>query len=361
MSLIRMEPGHLGSPMNSSADDFSLVMHPDGRVGHFASNRIGGLGEDDIYSFEIQKDNRVNLVIKDSLNENFIIPDRINLIKPKGVEVKYDDDKNQYSFDIKGEQAYRILIEKADHYPIDTILYSHILDAEMTYYFKMKERQTLPSTNMNFATTDLSSGKLLVPDILQIIEPEIIDLHPELGLGNYAVQLENNTNYRIFAKKDGYYALDFSFFYSDSVANIYHELAMRLMTNKDIENEFLPEELATVYFDFDKSDVKAEAFDNINKVVNLLKKNNQLMVTLVARADVRGTSEYNDALAFRRAAATREFFVKEGVDIKRVVILALGETSPFDREEGQTLKDWYRINRCVDFELNTFLDEQDEK
>ena len=355
------KPGHLGSPMNSSADDFSLVMHPDGRVGHFASNRIGGLGEDDIYSFEIQKDNRVNLVIKDSLNENFIIPDRINLIKPKGVEVKYDDDKNQYSFDIKGEQAYRILIEKADHYPIDTILYSHILDAEMTYYFKMKERQTLPSTNMNFATTDLSSGKLLVPDILQIIEPEIIDLHPELGLGNYAVQLENNTNYRIFAKKDGYYALDFSFFYSDSVANIYHELAMRLMTNKDIENEFLPEELATVYFDFDKSDVKAEAFDNINKVVKLLKKNNQLMVTLVARADVRGTSEYNDALAFRRAAATREFFVKEGVDIKRVVILALGETSPFDREEGQTLKDWYRINRCVDFELNTFLDEQDEK
>tara|TARA_R110001583_G_scaffold14228_4_gene59898 strand:- start:2488 stop:4665 length:2178 start_codon:yes stop_codon:yes gene_type:complete len=350
--------GHLGSPLNSSADDFSLVLHPDGRVGHFASNRTGGLGEDDIYSFEIEHDNRVNLVIKDSLDKNFVIPDQISLIKPKGIEVSFDNEKHQYSFDVKGEQAYQILIEKVGYYPIDTVLYSHILDPEMTHFFKMKERPDLPSVKVNFVTKNIASGELLVPDILQIIEPEIIDLHPELGLGNYAVKLDRNVNYRVFAKKDGFYALDFSFFYSDSVANINHELAMRLMTDKDIENEFLPEELATVYFDFDKSDVKAEAFDNINKVVDLLKKNDKLMVTLVARADARGTSEYNDALAFRRAAATREFFVKGGVDIKRVVILALGESSPFDRVEGQTLQDWYRINRCVDFDLNTFLDEQ---
>ena len=107
--------------------------------------------------------------------------------------------------------------------------------------------------------------------------------------------------------------------------------------------------------------VKAESFDNINKLVDLLKRNNKLMVTLVARTDMRGTSEYNDALAFRRASAIREFFVKEGINVERVVILALGETSPFDRLEEQTLKDWYRINRCVDFELNTFSEEQIEK
>ena len=355
------KPGHLGSPMNSSADDFSFVMHPDGRVGHFASNRLGGLGEDDIYSFEIEKDNRVNLVIRDSLNEKNIVPDQISLIKPQGVEVKYNDEKKHYSFDIKGEQAYQILVEKRGFYPVDTVLYSHILDPEMTHYFKMKKDKDMQSTQVNFVTKDFYSGELLVPDILQIIEPEIMDLHPKLGLGNYTVELDNNKNYRVFAKKDGYYALDFSFFCSDSLANVTHELAMRLMPEEEIEKEFLPEELATVYFDYDKSDVKAEAFDNINEVVDLLKENDKLMVTLVARADSRGTSEYNNALAFRRAAATRKFFIKEGIDINRVVILALGESSPFDRLEGQTLKDWYRINRCVDFELNTFSDEQMEK
>jgi len=355
------EVGHLGSPMNSSADDFSIVINPEGRIGHFASNRSGGVGEDDIYSFEIEHDNRVNIQIRDSLDIHFVVPDQIRVIKPEGIDVNYDKGKNQFSFDIKGEQAYRILVEKQGYYPVDTVLYSHILDPELTHTFKLIKRPSIESVNVNFAMKDFGNGNLLVPDVLQIIEPEIIDLHPESGLGNYSVELDKNTDYRVFAKKEGYYAIDFSFFSSDTLANINHELLMRLMSNKDIQKEFLPEDLATVYFDFDKSEVKSEAFENIKKVVDLLKNDERLMVTLVARADSRGTSEYNDALAFRRAAATREFFVRGGIDIKRVVILALGETSPFDRVEGQSLEDWYRINRCVDFELNTFLDDQVQK
>lgn len=355
------KPGHLGSPLNSPADDFSFVLDPKGRVGYFASNRLGGMGNDDIYSFEIEKDNRVNIITKDSIGANFIVPDNISVIEPSGIEMTYDAEKNKYSFDIKGEQSYRIIINKLGYYPIDTLLYSHILDPVMTHSFNMIKRHDLASRKINFTTNDFSTGKLLVPDIFQIIEPKIIDVNPQSGDGHYIVKLEEGENYRIFIKKDGYYALDYNFIVSDSLANINHDLPMRLMSKEDIKNEYLPKDLATVYFDFDKSVVKEEAFENINKVVELLKKNERLIVTLVARTDSRGTSVYNDALAFRRADATRKFFVDGGVDIKRVVILALGESSPFERIQGQTLDDWYRINRCVDFELNTFIDEQAKK
>jgi len=355
------KPGHLGSPLNSPADDFSFVLDPKGRVGYFASNRSGGMGEDDVYSFEIEKDNRVNIITKDSIGANFIVPDKISVIEPDDIEVKHDTRKNQYSFDIKGEQSYRVLIEKTGFYPIDTVLYSHILDPEMTHTFKMNKHLVDPNTNVNFVTKDFSSGDMIVPDILQIVEPEIVDLHPELGTGEYNVKLAKGVNYRLFAKKEGYYAFDFNFTTSDSLVHTNHELLMHLMSDEDVDNEYLPKELATVYFDFDKSVVKEEAFENINKVVELLKKNKKLIVTLVARTDSRGTSVYNNALAFRRADATRAFFVKGGIDVKRVVILALGETSPFERTEGQTLEDWYRINRCVDFELNTSIDEQSKK
>jgi len=355
------EAGHLGSPLNSNGDDFSLVMHNEGRVGYFASNRPGGVGEDDIYSFKIEQDNRINMIIKDSLGNDFVIPDHIEVIKPDGVEVNYDDVDKKFCFDIKGEQSFRILIEKYSYTPIDTVLYSHILDSEKTYHFKMNRSHDTPNTKVNFVTKDKVTGGFLILDVLQIIEPEIVDLHPELGEGNYQVNLQNNRDYRVFAKKDGYYALDFKFFCTDTLADISHLLEMELMPEEDIKEEYLSDDLASVYFDYDKANVKAEAFDNINKVVSLLKKNSQLMVTLVARTDTRGTSEYNNALAFRRASATREFFVKEGISVERVVILSLGETSPFDRLEGQTLKDWYRINRCVDFELNTWLEKQVEK
>ncbi|KAA5821128.1 OmpA family protein [Algibacter amylolyticus] len=43
---------NLGTPVNSSKDDFSFFMNEDGLSGYFASNRKGGAGSDDIYAFE---------------------------------------------------------------------------------------------------------------------------------------------------------------------------------------------------------------------------------------------------------------------------------------------------------------------
>lgn len=45
-------PINLGSPINSSADDFSYIMDEKSKKGYFASNRKGGKGDDDIYAFK---------------------------------------------------------------------------------------------------------------------------------------------------------------------------------------------------------------------------------------------------------------------------------------------------------------------
>jgi len=45
------EPENLGQPVNSSYDDFSLSTTGTGKTGYFSSNRPGGSGSDDIYSF----------------------------------------------------------------------------------------------------------------------------------------------------------------------------------------------------------------------------------------------------------------------------------------------------------------------
>ena len=45
-------PLNMGKPFNSNMDDFSLIMEEEYAKGYFASNRMGGVGDDDIYSFE---------------------------------------------------------------------------------------------------------------------------------------------------------------------------------------------------------------------------------------------------------------------------------------------------------------------
>ena len=46
---------NMGTPLNTSYDDFSLVVDSEMKNGYFSSNRTGGKGDDDIYSYEIIK------------------------------------------------------------------------------------------------------------------------------------------------------------------------------------------------------------------------------------------------------------------------------------------------------------------
>ena len=46
---------NLGEPINSMNDDFSLILNDEQQNGYFASNRKGGMGSDDIYSFTFEK------------------------------------------------------------------------------------------------------------------------------------------------------------------------------------------------------------------------------------------------------------------------------------------------------------------
>lgn len=46
------EPFNLGEPVNSSLDDFTFIVNSNNDLGYFASNRDGGMGSDDIYSFK---------------------------------------------------------------------------------------------------------------------------------------------------------------------------------------------------------------------------------------------------------------------------------------------------------------------
>jgi tetratricopeptide (TPR) repeat protein len=64
-------PINMGAKLNSSSDDFSLVLKNDLRTGYFTSNRPGGKGDDDIYRIEI-----ANLTALSTVSGRAINPDQ---------------------------------------------------------------------------------------------------------------------------------------------------------------------------------------------------------------------------------------------------------------------------------------------
>jgi len=58
-------PQNLGYPINTIADDFSIIINEQGTCGYFASNRKNGMGGDDIYNF-VKKTASVQLAVYDA-------------------------------------------------------------------------------------------------------------------------------------------------------------------------------------------------------------------------------------------------------------------------------------------------------
>jgi peptidoglycan-associated lipoprotein len=83
-----------------------------------------------------------------------------------------------------------------------------------------------------------------------------------------------------------------------------------------------------VFFDYDKSDIKADARGTLDKWVAFLKKYPNDKLTIEGHCDERGTVEYNLGLGDRRATAVKNFLVAQGIDAGRLKTISYGKSRP---------------------------------
>lgn len=86
--------------------------------------------------------------------------------------------------------------------------------------------------------------------------------------------------------------------------------------------------LSDAFFDYDQSDLRDDARTNLAANAEWLKRNGAIQVLIEGHADERGTSEYNLALADRRANAAKDYVVSLGVDGSRVRTVSYGKERP---------------------------------
>lgn len=82
------------------------------------------------------------------------------------------------------------------------------------------------------------------------------------------------------------------------------------------------------YFDFDTSEINAEARDVLVAHARYLSANPSMNARLEGHADDRGTKEYNLALGERRANAVQRFLIVNGASRGQIETISYGEEKP---------------------------------
>lgn len=140
---------NLGTPMNSSADDFGYFGETNGITGYVSSNREGGKGSDDIYKFKFTPALDIEGVVTDGINFKPLDSVKIRLFdqKTSTLAAETTTDKNGY---------YRLPINRNTSYMIEAV------------------RRTHPHENVFLNTHTVShSTKMIRQDI--VLEP-VLDL-----------------------------------------------------------------------------------------------------------------------------------------------------------------------------------------
>lgn len=110
------EPINVGAPINSEKDDFAFILNYETRRGYFSSNRNGGQGDDDIYTFnqeipiEFECKQMVKGIVSNKVTGELLPNTLVVLTDDKGVEINRTivGDSATFNFKVDCNKSYKV-------------------------------------------------------------------------------------------------------------------------------------------------------------------------------------------------------------------------------------------------------------
>lgn len=84
--------------------------------------------------------------------------------------------------------------------------------------------------------------------------------------------------------------------------------------------------LQPIYFDFDKSNIRADAEIELAKILAAMREYPELVIHIESHTDSRGNDQYNESLSERRAQSTLKWLIGKGIDKDRLTAKGYGES-----------------------------------
>lgn len=320
-------PLNVGLPVNSGYDDFAFNINSETKHGFFASDRPGGKGGDDIYSLTETKP----LIIQDCMQliSGIISDTDTKLPLDKAVVILQDKDKKElerittqtdgkFSFDAKCESTYTVLASKEKY------------SSEFRVLNLNKIRN-----KTNDASMELKSEAVLKKEKEALAEREKKDQAEK--------QKELAEKQKQQQEKDKQLA---------AVKRKEKEEAI-INKEKDVvrDKDRLLIKTDPIYFDYDLWYIRKESKPILNRVIELMKKYPDMVVEIGSHTDVRGNNAYNLELSSKRAASTREYFLKMGIPAARISAKGYGETVPIIQciPDHSCTEEQHELNRRSEF------------
>jgi outer membrane protein OmpA-like peptidoglycan-associated protein len=87
-------------------------------------------------------------------------------------------------------------------------------------------------------------------------------------------------------------------------------------------------ELGNISFEFASDKLSPESFLELDRIVTMMKNNQEINILIEGHTDDSGTTQFNDKLSLSRASSVKSYLNSKGVDENRVKVQGFGESKP---------------------------------
>ncbi len=324
------EPLNLGGIVNSADEEGSPFLASDNKTLFFSSKGFSGFGGFDIYLTRRLDDTW----------QNWSEPENL------GAAFNSREDDVFFNFTENDEYAYftRGTKENTDIYKV-----------KLPYYQKPQMLASLMNDDFrnpniivavygkifDSKTNEPVNGNL---EFVRKSEVPMVELAGSDSVNGYRLILKEGFVYDVKAKAKGYYPA------SDTVSLV------GIVVSTEIEKNFyldpiqknIPIVLENVNFDFDKSNIRADAAPILDKLVEIMFDNPEFNISIEGHTCSMGPEAYNQGLSERRAKSVVDYIMKKGVQPERLSYIGYGELRPAFTNETREGRE---KNRRVEFRI----------
>ncbi|MFY0687010.1 MAG: OmpA family protein [Cyclobacteriaceae bacterium] len=335
---------NLGSPLNTSADEFGLT-YVNESEGYFTSNRSGGKGRDDIYKFVQTDEPDVNfeLLATQYWDESPVEDAAVTLKNLKTGRVEAElltsgegsvfsavRTKTQYLLSIQREG----LIDYSD--TITVGLVDIDLDVQLDRWNTFKS--FVFSSEDNSA---LSNPTVFMEDLDTRHRSEVMG-NPN---GYFEIKQRTGRNVSILITKEGYsFATDTLKFEETEFTKTYELKKVKpaqTLTLRDL------------LYELDQYHLKEDYIPVLDSIAENLMKFDGMRIVVFSHTDSRGSDDYNLDLSQKRAESVRQYLINKGVAPTRVAAVGKGELELLNRctDGVRCSDDEHQANRRTELKL----------
>lgn len=310
----------------------------DGKTLYFASNMPGTLGGSDIWKVAVTGDNTYGTP------EN--LGDKINSAGRENFPFITDDNKLYYSSDAKqgfgALDVFVVDLEKGTEAknlgkPInsekDDFAFTFNKEQNVGFYSSNRTGQddifmAIPVCGVQLNTTvkNAKTGEILSSAAVAILDDRnnVIETKYTTAAGLVTYGTECDKAYTLQVSKDGFVSKTIPVDKSKGGE-------LPIVAELDPIDVIVTETeviLNDIFFEYNKSNITKEGAFELDKLVQVMKNNANMVIMVKSHTDNRGTDSFNMNLSDRRAKSTVQYIVSKGIAKDRISGKGYGESEP---------------------------------